>query len=137
MENFFDSYVTFNVVVMALLINIIMQGVKEIITIKRGTPLPFQRQIFMCIIFLLGVVITFVGCKFNQIDCSKFDSPTVYAAWVGICSLVLYNLGVKNILDSIRSLIAKKTGTSSEENKSENDGENDVSKDGAKAQTID
>lgn len=129
MENFFDSYVTFNVVVMALLINLIMQGVKEVIAIKRGSPLPFQRQIFMCIIFLLGVVITFIGCRFNLIDCSKFDSSAIYAAWVGICSLVLYNLGVKNILDSIRSLIAKKTGTSSEEkNNDESNGENDVTK---------
>lgn len=131
MENFFDTYVTFNVVVMSLLINLVMQGVKEVIAIKRGRPLPFQRQIFMCIIFLLGMGMTFVGCKFGLIDCSKFDSSSIYAAWVGICSLVLYNLGVKNILDSIRTIISKKTGvkgSDESENSNVSDGDNDATK---------
>lgn len=103
------SYVSMEFVVMALMINCIIVYIKSIVLkIRNSKPLPFQKQIIQAIIFGSGIGGTFLAHKMGQFSVLIGQSELVTGMWIAILSIIIYEIGLKDIFKMMEKVIKKK-----------------------------
>mgnify|MGYP001769168277 CR=1 FL=1 len=97
---------TFQAIVVALFLNIFVNWIKDLVErLHGGKALPFRRQIFFGLVFVLGAAFAVIGCKTGLLTCED-DKPGVMGMWYATLATLLYSVGIKDLINYLRTKLS-------------------------------
>lgn len=105
-----EQHLTFQAILMAIIVNLAVEFIKDCVDhYAKGKKIPLRKQGLFASTFVMGAGLAWVGCYVKLLDCSS-DPIFVVGAWYGVLAVLMYAIGLKEILTAVKGIIKKWLG---------------------------